>query len=126
MSSLSFKIMECLDKNKHTMPDGLYITLANLLLENYNNTEYKLINILYIINKIKNKDGKIYINTVINNKKVYYKQSSPALEMNDVINFVNINGIHIVTKCINYEIDNKILNDSNTIEYNKYIFIREI
>ena len=126
MSSLSFKIMECLDKNKHNMPDGLYITLANLLLENYNNTEYKLINILYIINKIKNKDGKIYINTVINNKKVYYKQSSPNLEMNDIINFVNINGIHIVTKCVKYENDYKILNDGNNIEYNKYIFIREI
>lgn len=125
MSSLSFKMMECLDKNKHSIPDGLYVTLANLLLENYNNPEYKLINILYVVNKISWNDGIIYINTNINNKKVYYKKSLPDLEMNDTINFVNINGIHIVTKCINYDNDIKLLNN-NKIDYTKYKFIREI
>ena len=119
-------------------PDGIYLQLSNLLLQNNNKNmgNFKLVDITYFRNKIRKVfecdgdgvDGDYVIENYINHKQVYVKKDDSYMKLGVEFNFHNLNGLEIIIqtdndlkyicKCCSNDEDNRI-----SISYSKYLLI---
>ena len=95
------EIMTYIDEIKEDIPDGVYLTLANMLKkqEIKKNDDYKLVEIEYIKTSFRrgheedNEPGDYVVFTQFRTKKVYFNKNCNNITKGDCFEFKNYEGV---------------------------------
>ena len=128
------EIMTYFDEIKEDIPDGVYLTLANLLKKKEVNkvSEYKLVEIEYIKTSIRrgheedNEPGDYVVFTQFRTKKVYFNKSCNNITKGDCFEFKNYEGLETIEEGFSEE--DQLYHPTKkgneiSIAYDKYILI---
>ena len=127
------EIITYIDEFKEDIPDGVYLTLANLLKkQEVNKNEYKLVEIEYIKTSFRrgheedNEPGDYVVFTQFRTKKVYFNKNCNNITKGDCFEFKNYEGVETIEEGVQ---DEEVLyhptkkGNQISIAYDKYILV---